>query len=94
MKRFILDACFIFMIVSLGRNYIEDPTFESIDEKLERFNQQVENHEILDRVNPARPLNPIEENWAGKLGEHLSEAVIKMIDGSVRFITTIFDENK
>lgn len=93
MKRFILDACFIFMIVSLGRNYIEDSAFESIDEKLERFNQQVENHEVLDAVNPAMPLNPIEENWAGKLGEHLSKAVIGIIDGSVRFITSVFSEN-
>lgn len=93
MKRFVLDACFIFMIVSLGRNYIEDPAFETIDEKLERFNQQVENHEILDTVNSTRPLNTIEENWAGKLGEHLSHAIISVIDGSVRFITTVFSEN-
>ncbi len=93
MKRFVFDALCILFIVLLGRTYLEDPAEESVEQKLARFNSQVENHEIIEVPAFHQPLNQIEENWAGKLGESTSKIIIQLIEGSVRFVTSVFSEN-
>lgn len=93
MKRFVFDGICILLIVMLGRTYLNDPSNEGFEEKLARFNAQVENHEIIETPTVHQPLNPIEENWAGRFGEAVSGMVVNVIDGSVRFITSVFSEN-
>lgn len=93
MKRFLVDAALILMIVMLGRAYLDAPSVESVEEKLARFNAQVEKGEIIETPQYHQPLNQIEENWAGRFGETVSGIVVDVIDGSVRFITSVFSEN-
>jgi len=93
LKRFLLDAFCILMITILAREYMEQIEPESIDEKLIRFNQQIENNEIIDVKQSKMPLNQIEENLAGRFGETVSEMVIGFIDGSLRLISAVFTES-
>lgn len=93
MKRFIIDAICILFIVMLGRTYLKPSQVETIEEKLARFNEQVDNHEIIETPENHQALNQIEENWAGRFGQRLSGFVVDVIDGSVRFITSVFSES-
>ncbi len=93
MKRFFLDGLCILLVVLLGRSYVDEVKPESIDDKLVRFNTQVQNNEIIETPNNTMPLNQIEENFAGKLGNTMSNLFVQMIDGSVRLVTTVFSED-
>ena len=65
MKRFVFDALCIFMIVLLGRSFMDMPESKSIDEQMEYFNNQIANHKIIETPQNQQALNQIEENWAG-----------------------------
>ncbi len=93
MRRFLLDALCILLIVILGRTYLSEQEPETVNDKLERFNTQVENQEIIAVPDNTMPLNQIEENFAGQLGNSISTFFVEFIDGSVRLVTTVFSVN-
>ena len=64
----------------------------SIDERIERFNQQVEQGEIVDHVSHVH-LNQTQENAAGKLGETLSVWIYNGMRFTMEMIALFFDEN-
>lgn len=81
------------MIVMLGRQYIEGTSSVDIEAKIQKFNQQIENQQIIESNHFSMPLNQIEENWAGRLGKNVSDLVIGFIDGSLRLVTAVFTES-
>lgn len=92
MKRFLFDGLCILFIVLLGRTYLDRPENETFEDKIMRFNAQVDNREIIETPENHQPLNQINENWAGQLGQKLSGFVVDVIDGSVRIVTSVFDD--
>ena len=63
-----------------------------MDERIERFNQQVQQGEIVDHVSHVH-LNQTQENAAGKLGEMLSEWIYQGMRFTMEMIALFFDEN-
>lgn len=64
----------------------------TIDERIERFNQQVIQGEIID-VKSHIHLNQTQENAAGRLGETLSEWIYNGFSFTMETIALFFDEN-
>ena len=64
----------------------------TIDERIERFNQQVVQGEIIDHTSYIH-LNQTQENAAGKLGQWLSGWIEEGIGFTMEMIAMFFDEN-
>ncbi len=82
----------IVVFVLLGRELIDQKEPLSIDERIERFNQQVVQGEIID-VQSHIHLNQTQENAAGRLGETLSEWIYHGFSFTMEMIALFFDEN-
>ncbi len=76
----------------LGKELIDQRDALTIDERIERFNQQVIQGEIID-VKSHIHLNQTQENAAGRLGETLSEWIYNGFSFTMETIALFFDEN-
>ena len=76
----------------LGKELIDQRDALTIDERIERFNQQVIQGEIID-VKSHIHLNQTQENAAGRLGETLSEWIYHGFSFTMEMIALFFDEN-
>lgn len=91
MKRFIFDVFMVLMIVSIVSVVSQDvqqPTL-SIDEQLAIFEEDIENGLIYE-PNHEIYLLQTEENNAGKLGNALSQFVVKVVEEGVNFVKEIW----
>ncbi len=93
MKRFLFDTLCILLIVIIGKSLTSPVEKQSLEQRMDSFNQQIQNEEVIIAPEQHLPLNQVNENFAGRLGSTISEGVVNIIDGSVRFISTIFSEN-
>lgn len=93
MKRFILDIFLILIVVSVGSTLNQQKPVSTIEQKMEEFNQQVQQQEIVGQNPQDRStMYQIHENPAGRLGENVSDLVINMVEGSVRMIASAFGQ--
>ena len=92
MKRLIADILLIVIIVALGRMIIVEDEYSSIDEKIASFDQQVANNKIIDPPNNIVRVNQVDENFAGELGNSISDLIYGVVRGSVDTISNIFVE--
>lgn len=92
MRRFMIDLCLIILFVFLGRELLKESESQTIDERIEAFNRQVEQREVLDHVSHLHLVQK-EENAAGKLGEALGELITRTVAVTVETIALFFDEN-
>ena len=94
MKRLIADILLIVIIVALGKMIvIENDYGSSIDEKIASFDHQVANNKIIEPPKNIVRVNQVDENFAGDLGNKISDVIYNVVRGSVETISTIFDTN-
>ena len=93
MRRFLIDFCLILVFVMLGRELNNEADSMKFEEKIDEFNQKVQNKEVVDHPSYLH-LNQIEENAAGKLGDSLSSVIYETVYHTMEVIAMIFDENE
>ncbi len=93
MKRLVADVLLILIIVCLGKMVINDQDYSSIENKIKNFDQQVSNNRIIDKPDNIVRVNQIEENFAGQLGNSISDMIYTIVKESVNTISNIFVEN-
>ena len=92
MKRFLLDFLLIMILVVIGRQLLKESTPLTIEERIEQFNQQVQQKEIISRESHIH-LNQTEETIAGKIGEALGNVIYETVYYTMETIALFFDEN-
>lgn len=92
MKRFLLDTVLVILFVMIGKQLLNESKVMTIEERIEQFNQQVENQEVIDHPSHLH-LNQTEENTAGKLGETLGNMIYTTVYYTMETIALFFDEN-
>ena len=92
MKRLIADILLIVIIVALGKMIIVEDDYSSIDEKIASFDQQVANNRIIEPPKNIVRVNQVDENFAGDLGNSISDLIYDVVRGSVDTISNIFVE--
>ena len=92
MKRFILDACLILIVVSIGSTLNQQQPESTIQQRIDEFNRQIEQEEVIEPPVHRASMYQIQENAAGQLGANISEMVIRVVDGSVRMIASAFGQ--
>lgn len=91
MRRFLVDALLVVLLVSLA-TYIQEPnTKEDIDEKIASFEQDVAQHKPADPKVEVTYLNEIEENKAAKFAKASSDIVIDVMDTSLTLVEEFFN---
>ncbi len=91
MRRFLVDLVLILIFVLLGRELVKQSEQDTIEDKIEAFNQKIERNEPLDHPSLLH-LNQTEENIAGQLGNTLSHVIYETAYGTMEMIAMIFDE--
>ena len=91
-RRFLIDLIIIAIFVLLGRELLNQKSALSIEERIDRFNEQVEQGQIIENVSNIH-LNQTDENIAGKLGELLSGWITDGVSYTMEMIALFFDEN-
>lgn len=93
MKRFLADAILILILVSIGSYIVQKEdasTQNTLQTKVERFEEDVALQKDLEIKKTSAGLNDIEDNKAGKLAQRSSELVVGMIRGTVETFSDIF----
>lgn len=94
LKRFIVDAMLICILVSIGAYVTKsDPTKERvfIEQEVSDFEDEIaQNHVVKPKHEPVS-LNDIEDNQASKLAKKSSEFVVGTVKGTLNFFSDFFD---
>ncbi len=92
MKRVILDVFFILLVVCLGSslNSLNEQNF--LENKIQSFEEQIANHEVIEQQHSVRVTYQTKENFAGQLGVDLSDFVTQTVGNSVQFIGDVMRE--
>lgn len=90
MRRFVVDALLVLMLVSLA-SYINEPQAkEDLTNKIIEFEDEVAKHDpITQKVETSR-LNEIHENNAAKMAEAGSDLVIGVMEGGMEIVSEMF----
>ncbi len=93
MRRFLIDLILIVIFVMLGRQLLDADDVLPIEKRIDEFNQKVESRQIVDHQSNLH-LNQTEENFAGRIGNVLSDVIYETVYGTMEMIAMIFDENR
>ena len=91
-RRFLIDMTIIAIFVLLGRELLDQKTSMTIEDRIRRFDEQVDQGQIIDHESNIH-LNQTEENIAGKFGELLSGWITEGVSYTMEMIALFFDEN-
>lgn len=83
MKRFLVDALFVWLIISLMMYISEPKQTMSIDDKINEFEEEIARHEHAGQKVEGTRLNDIDENTASRLAQAGSDFVINVMDTSI-----------
>ena len=92
MKRVILDVFFILLLVCFGSslNSLDNQNF--LEDKIQSFERQIANHEVIETQNSAHVTYQTKENFAGQLGVDLSDFITQAVGDSIQFISDVTHE--
>lgn len=87
MKRFLVDALFVWLIISLMM-YINEPKENiTIDDKINEFEEEIARHEYVQQKVEGTRLNDIDENTASRLAQAGSDFIISIMDSGVNVVS-------
>lgn len=92
MKRFVVDGILILILVSLGSALSRQNESLTMQQRLDQFNSQVENQQLVGHQSQGIPFQQVDENVAGQLGKQVSDFVIRFVGGSVQLISSAFGQ--
>lgn len=90
MKRFLVDAFFILLLVSIGSYMSEPQTKEDVNVKIEDFEDQIAKHQPIQQMVEDTSLNKIEDNAVARFAKSSSEIVVDVMDTSVSIVSELF----
>jgi len=89
MKRFLIDALFVWLLLSLLMYMSSNQESERIDDKINEFEDEIARHErIVQKVETTR-LNDIDENAASRLAQVGSDFVIDIMDSGITLLSDL-----
>ena len=96
MKRFLIDACLLLILICIGsyvQHRVEGEQFiydvAQVEEKIDAFEESVATHEIL----PTSSIKDKEnENRAARIAKTSSNVIVSMVKGTTSIVFKIFDE--
>lgn len=94
MKRVILDVIFVLMIVVIGNSFNAIRQQETIEQRIKNFEMQISNQEVIESDHYTKVTYQTTENIAGKIGQSLSDFVIRTVQDSFRLLIDLQDEFK
>lgn len=87
MKRFLVDAFLVLMLVSLC-SYLSEPQPDiTLDEKIAEFEDEVARHDGIKQKVEDSHLNNIHENHAAELAKAGSDFVIDVMDKGMHIVS-------
>ena len=87
MKRFLVDALFVWLIISLMM-YINEPKENTtIDDKISEFEEEIARHERARQKVEGTRLNDIDENAASRLAKSGSDFVISVMYSGIEVVS-------
>lgn len=93
MKRLLVDAFFIFILVALG-SALKDTSTNEIKEdltsKVESFEEDIAMHRTIKTPENTIKLNNIEENKASSFARDTSNVIIDILDTSLSVVSEVF----
>lgn len=87
MKRFVVDALFVWLIISLMMYISEPKQPTSIDDKISEFEDEIARHEHVRQKVEGTRLNDIDENAAARLAQAGSDFVISVMDSGINVLS-------
>lgn len=93
MKRLLIDAIFIFILVSLGSSMQKDSPAEikeNLDSQLQSFEEDIAMHREIKEVKDPVKLNNITENKASSFAKETSDIVVEILDSSLSVVSEVF----
>ncbi|NBJ64150.1 hypothetical protein D5266_02975 [bacterium c-19] len=87
MKRFVVDALFVWLIISLMMYITEPKQSTGINDKINEFEDEVARHEYVQQKVKGTRLNDIDENTAARLAQAGSDFVISVMDSGVNVLS-------
>lgn len=97
MKRFIVDACLLLVLVGIGA-YLQKDKIEKhyenqtayVEQQIDVFEESVAMHQVIPTfVNQEKN---VKENKAAKLAKTSSDVIVRVIAGTTNVVFKIFDE--
>lgn len=89
MRRFLVDALLVLLLVSLA-SYINEPKEkESLEHQIDQFEDEVAQHAPLHQKVETTRLNDIEENAAAKLAQEGSGLIIDVMEKSLDLVSEL-----
>lgn len=93
MKRLIVDAIFIFVLVSLGSS-LQNPDKQNLQDdlstRMQSFEDDVALHREINDKKDTVKLNDISENKASSFARETSGIIIDVMDTSLSVVTEVF----
>lgn len=83
MRRFLVDALLVLLLVTLATYISEPKTQEDLNHQISQFEDEVARHEPLTQKVESSRLNDIDENTAAKIAGSSSDFVITVMEKSV-----------
>lgn len=93
MKRLLVDAIFIFILVALGTSLKDTSTTEikeDLSNKVQTFEEDIAMHRTLKTPDDTIKLNNIEENKASSFARDTSNVIIDIMDTSLSVVSEVF----
>lgn len=91
MKRFLLDAIFIIIIVIIGMSLDESTLYKNKQENLYEFEQEIQNQEIVDDRETQVIVNQVKDNNASKFAVNVSNLVSSIVEGGITLSKDFFE---
>lgn len=88
MKRFLVDAIFVWLIISLMMYITEPKQKTNIDDKINEFEDEIARHEHVQQKVEGTRLNDIDENAASRLAQAGSDFVISVMDTGIHVVSS------
>lgn len=93
MKRFIIDAVFVFILIAIGSTIQNTDTSsikDNLNEQKESFEENIALHKPIEETDKKVTLNEIDENKASELAKNSSNFIVDVIDTSVSIVSEVF----
>lgn len=91
MKRFIIDGLLIVILVAIGNRFVsveEDPF--NLDERIARFEKNIEHQEIIMPQIDASPVVDLDLNQASKAALVSGEVIESIVEVGVGIVASVF----
>lgn len=89
MRRFLVDALLVLLLVSLA-SYINEPQEkDSIEHQIDQFEDEVAQHMPMHQKVETSRLNDIEENTAARLAQEGSGLIIDVMEKSLDLVSEL-----